>query len=96
MTNEEYDAVVQQCMTLAGLCLMLDGKDVATALAMAERCDTTGPFVNPTLWRAASPRLDVIKKVMRATLTMWSNLPTKEECEKADADSEAIRKFSGI
>lgn len=96
MTNEQYDHVVQQCMLLAGLANILDGKEIAVALEMAERCDTTGPIVNPTLWRAASPRLEVIKRVMRAILSMKGKLPTREQCEQADEESDALRKFSGI
>ena len=66
MTNEEYLKVQEQIVLLSNLVKAMPLKEFIEA---ADRADTIGPFVDPTLWRDAQKNLAVIMELARGLMT---------------------------
>lgn len=93
MTNEEYEIAIQQIMLFCGLVRELDAEGVLERINAAE---VIGPFRDPTLYRAAMPKLELIKRCAEAVRAMQNKLPSKAQAEQADAKSAAWQHFSGL
>ena len=94
MDKHEYDAALNQIFLFARLARGVEGVD--EVLKKINSADAVGWVFDPTGYRAAMPRLEVIKKVVEAFAKFQSSLPSEEECLKADQKTEALKKFSGI
>jgi hypothetical protein len=65
MTPAEYQMIQNQISLFAQL---VEPLDLAGFIEMADRADTIGPFVDPTMWRDAHKNLDYIKSLAEALL----------------------------
>ena len=78
MNNEEYLMVQNKILTVTALVQRIPLDEFIQA---AEKADTVGPFVDPTLWREGHANLEWILKVARvlrefqAKVQMWSKSP---------------------
>ncbi len=62
MEEGKYLEVQTQLMTFAGIVLNMPLKEFLEA---AERAETVGPILDPTLWMKANQRLTMIKDLAR-------------------------------
>lgn len=92
ITAEEYQTLQSQLLLFAAI---LREWKLGAFLAKIERAESFGPFVDPTLYRAADPRLRIIKQVAQAAHAMQSKLPTREECDRADKETKAWQQIAG-
>lgn len=63
MTNEEYTQVQAKVMMLTDMIKMLP---LSEFIDTGERADTTGPYLNPTLWHEGHAELTKILNAARA------------------------------
>ena len=93
MTDEEYATTVSQLMTLGALVRDLNAKGVLDRIS---RADTVGSLFNPTLYRKAMPKLDLIRKVAEGAVAFQAKLPTLQECTDAELHQQACERLEHI
>lgn len=92
MTDEEYTTTMHQLFLMAGL---IRKTDVNGFLERIARAESVAPILDPTLSRAAGPKLEIVKAVAFGALQFQKALPTLEEVQDAEAETEAWLKLGG-
>lgn len=67
-TKEEYQLCVQNVRLVASL---LAEYRIADILAAIDRAETTGPLLDPTLWREKNQAMSEDKESLEAALPLW-------------------------
>ncbi len=79
MTNEEYLYAQHHILVVAGMVAEMPLRDF---IADAERADTVGPFLDPTLWQAGHENLAVILDIARGLRNFQDIVLTKRQLVK--------------
>jgi hypothetical protein len=64
----DYRAAVIACHKARAL---LHEHDLPSLLAAFGRAETTGPVLDPTLWREKAKLMEQDKEILRAALVLW-------------------------
>jgi len=92
MTDAEYEVAVSQLLLFAGLARNVDAAGVLERISRAE---TLGSIFDPTLYRKAMPKLELICSIARGMVAFQNTLPSREECEAAEAHQAACERMEG-
>ena len=90
MTDEEYTTTMHQLFLMAGLIRELDVNGFLERISTAE---AAAPILDPTLSRAAGPKLEIVKAVAFGAQQFQKALPSLEEVKAAEAETEAWLKL---
>lgn len=82
ITPEEYETLQSQLFTIARL---VRDMPLTAFLEQLAHADSVGPMLDPTAWRHASKRLDLIKRLAEGLRAFQRSIPTIEEALEADA-----------
>lgn len=93
ITPEEYEELQMQVMQMGHLLGNIDAGKLQAFLEAISTSEATGPLFNPSLYMAANPKMQIVKRVALAIQKAKSMLPTEEETLKAqnESDREAHR-----
>jgi hypothetical protein len=86
MTNEDYETTVHQLMLLARL---VRGMDLDGVLDRISEAESTGAILDPTLYRKAMPKMDLIRRIAFNAKIFQNGLPTLAECLEAEEHQAA-------
>lgn len=87
MTDEEYMVLQSQLFLLARLVRPMK---VGAFLRRIARAETVGPIFDPTAYRAAEAKLEIIKELACGLAAFQRSLPSEEEAERADAQQKRM------
>ena len=80
MTEEEYLQTQHQVEMVAGIVAEMPLREF---IATAEKADSVGPFVDPTLWREASDNLGALLDIARGLRNFQDFVLTKRALTQA-------------
>ena len=88
MDKFEYKRTQDAIKVIATL---VRGIDLAGFIREAEIADTIGPFADPTLWMAASGRLNVVMRAARALAAFRAVVAEYDATPAGRAELETLR-----
>lgn len=76
ISKEDYEAIQQLLISQGRIFVMLDIEGFIEAI---DRAETVGPFIDPTLFRTASDRLELVKTLAYGALAFKNAVIAAEE-----------------
>ena len=86
MTYEAYETTVHQLLALARV---VRGMDLRGLLDRISETESSAAILNPTLYRKAMPKLDLIRRIAVGAQSFQLAIPSEAEAQEADENQAA-------
>jgi hypothetical protein len=94
-SDYDFKLVFEQLAMVARLARMIPAEHVQRFVTDIGRSETVGPFMDPTGYRAAEKRLELMKNIGNGFLKFKHSLPTLDEAHAADDLAHRVMELAG-